>query len=40
MTIKSTKQALLAVKPEQLNVIGNGYFGSWINVDYGNVCQR
>lgn len=40
MTIKQAKQALLALKPEQLSVIGNGYSGCWIDSDYGKVAQR
>ncbi|TKG27223.1 IS1634 family transposase, partial [Vibrio breoganii] len=40
MTIKMAKQALLALLPEQLEPIGNGYSGHWIESDYGNVKQR
>jgi transposase len=40
MTIKLAKQALLALKPEQLTAIGNGYSGCWIDSDYGQVNQR
>lgn len=40
MTIKLAKQALLALEPEQLSVIGNGYSGCWIDSDYGKVNQR
>lgn len=40
MTVKLAKQALLALKPEQLSVIGNGYSGCWIDSDYGKVTQR
>ncbi|WP_435249964.1 IS1634 family transposase [Vibrio sp. nBUS_14] len=40
MTIKMAKQALLALSPAQLEPIGNGYSGHWIESDYGNVKQR
>ncbi|WP_210447968.1 IS1634 family transposase [Vibrio crassostreae] len=40
MTIKMAKQALLALSPAQLEPIGNGYSGYWIESDYGNVKQR
>ncbi|MEG3223815.1 IS1634 family transposase [Vibrio gigantis] len=40
MTIKLAKQTLLALEPEQLSVIGNGYSGCWIDSDYGKVNQR
>lgn len=40
MTIKLAKQALLALEPEQLNPIGNGYSGCWIDSDYEKVNQR
>lgn len=40
MTIKMAKQALLALSPTQLEPIGNGYSGCWIESDYGNVKQR
>ncbi|MEZ9133536.1 transposase [Vibrio breoganii] len=40
MTIKMAKQALLALLPEQLEPICNGYSGHWIESDYGNVKQR
>lgn len=40
MTIKSAKEALLALVPEQLSGIGNGYSGCWIDADYGSVSQK
>lgn len=40
MTIKAAKQALLALEPEQLVSIGNGYSGHWIDANYGQVQQR
>lgn len=40
MTIKSAKQALLALELEQLTAIGNGYSGHWIDSEYGKVKQR
>ncbi len=40
MTIKLAKQALLALEPEQLSSMGNGYSGCWIDSDYGKVSQR
>lgn len=40
MTIASAKQALLALEPEQLLLIENGYSGHWIEANYGDVKQR
>jgi transposase len=40
MTIKSAKEALLALEQEQLSDIGNGYSGCWVDADYGSVAQR
>ncbi|MFV0449075.1 MAG: IS1634 family transposase [Vibrio sp.] len=40
MTIASAKQALLALEPEQLLPIENGYSGHWIKANYGDVKQR
>lgn len=40
MTIKSAKEALLALESEQLSHIGNGYSGCWVDADYGSVAQR
>ncbi len=40
MTIASAKQALLALEPEQLLPINNGYSGHWIEANYGDVKQR
>lgn len=40
MTIKSAKEALLALRPEQLTHIGNGYSGCWIDANYGAVTQK
>lgn len=40
MTIASAKQALLALEPEQLLPIENGYSGHWIEANYGDVKQR
>lgn len=40
MTIKSAKESLLALNTEQLEVIGNGYSGYWIESNYGGTKQR
>jgi transposase len=40
MTIKSAKEALLALEPVQLSDMGNGYSGCWVDADYGSVAQR
>ncbi|MCP4279540.1 MAG: IS1634 family transposase [Alteromonas sp.] len=40
MTIKSAKEALLALKPEHLSTIGNGYSGCWVDANYGSVNQK
>ncbi|MGR5456269.1 IS1634 family transposase, partial [Vibrio alfacsensis] len=40
MTIKSAKQALLSLEPEQLTSIGNGYSGCWVDANYGSVNQK
>ncbi|MCH2057217.1 MAG: IS1634 family transposase [Thalassotalea sp.] len=40
MTIKSAKEALMSLEPEQLSRVGNGYSGCWVDADYGSVSQK
>ena len=40
MTIKSAKEALLALDSTQLEPIGQGYSGHWIESNYGDVQQK
>jgi transposase len=40
MTIKSAKEALLALDSTQLEPIGKGYSGHWVESNYGDVQQK
>lgn len=40
MTIKSAKEALMSLDPEQLVTIGDGYSGHWVESNYGKINQR
>ena len=38
--IKSAKEELMSLEPEQLSRVGNGYSGCWVDADYGSVSQK
>lgn len=40
MTLKDSKDAVSSLKTDQLEVLGNGYHGYWLEADYAGVPQR
>ena len=40
MTLKESKDAVSSLKTDQLEALGEGYFGYWLEADYAGVPQR